>query len=160
MMDDNPSDLRKPAPSEVIGVSRYATSAGRSRNMASIRRTDTAPERRVRSELHRRGYRFRKDFRIKLGTTNPRPDIVFTRWKVAVFIDGCFWHVCPEHAAAPKQNKTYWGPKLAGNVLRDRRHDAALVDAGWAVVRAWEHEDAALAADRIEATLIGRQTVT
>lgn len=96
-----PSDLRKQPTSESSGVSPYATSPGRSRNMAAIRRSDTKPELAVRSALHRRGHRFRKDLRLDLGATRPRPDIVFTRRKVAVFIDGCFWHACPDHSSPP-----------------------------------------------------------
>ena len=112
---------------------------GRSRIMASIKRRDTKPELAIRSVLHRRGLRFRKDLRIDLGTVKPRPDIVFSRAKVAVFIDGCFWHCCPEHGNQPSRNTGYWTPKLARNVERDRVHDEALSMAGWTVVRIWEH---------------------
>lgn len=159
-MDETASDLGKHRSDDGLGVSPYPTSAGRSRNMAAIRRTDTKPELRVRSELHRRGYRFRKDLRLDLGTVKPRPDIVFTRWKVAVFIDGCFWHACPEHSAPPRNNTGYWGPKLDGNVARDRRYDAALEGAGWIVVRAWEHEETSVTVERIEAALIARRSVS
>jgi DNA mismatch endonuclease (patch repair protein) len=105
------------------------------------RRTDTKPEVRLRSLLHRRGHRFRKDHLVRVGTVRVRPDVVFTRWKVAVFVDGCFWHGCPDHQSFPKSNRDYWVPKLAANVERDRRVDAALGEAGWVVVRIWEHED-------------------
>ena len=120
--------------------SALATTPGRSRNMAAIRRTDTKPEIALRSALHRSGWRFRKDLSIRLGTKRVRPDIVFTRAKVAIFVDGCFWHCCPEHGAAPGQNTGYWGPKLQGNVDRDRRNDVALSQANWQVIRIWEHE--------------------
>jgi len=103
------------------------------------RRTDTKPEIRIRSALHRRGHRFRKDHLLRIGTVRVRPDVVFTRWKVAVFVDGCFWHGCPEHQHLPRSNRDYWVPKLAANVERDRRVDAALASAGWVVVRIWEH---------------------
>jgi DNA mismatch endonuclease (patch repair protein) len=75
---------------------------------------------------------------------------VFTRLKLAVFVDGCFWHSCPEHGSMPNRNREYWLPKLAANVDRDRRDDAALRESGWSVERLWEHEDANMAADRIE----------
>ncbi len=105
------------------------------------RRTGTKPEVRLRSALHRRGHRYRKDHLLRAGTARVRPDVVFTRWKVAVFVDGCFWHGCPDHQHVPKSNREYWVPKLAANVERDRRVDAALADAGWIVVRVWEHHD-------------------
>ena len=105
------------------------------------RRADTKPEVRLRAALHRHGHRFRKDHLLRVGIVRVRPDIVFTRWKVAVFVDGCFWHGCPDHQHVPKSNREYWVPKLAANVERDRRVDAALADAGWIVVRIWEHDD-------------------
>jgi DNA mismatch endonuclease (patch repair protein) len=74
---------------------------------------------------------------------------VFTRQKVAVFIDGCFWHGCPEHATVPKRNGDYWLPKLARNIERDRETDLTLRDAGWRVLRYWEHEAPAVVADSI-----------
>ncbi len=78
------------------------------------------------------------------------PDIVFTRAKVAVFADGCFWHGCPEHQVVPKSNPDYWGSKLRRNVERDRLADQALTAEGWIVVRVWEHEDVEAAGSRIE----------
>jgi len=117
--------------------------------MRANRRTDTKPELALRSALHRQGYRFRKDYRLDLdGGARVRPDIVFTARRVAVFVDGCFWHVCPEHGRDPAVNEWYWAPKLRRNIERDRAADAALAAAGWRVVRVWEHEslDAAIAA--------------
>ncbi|MEU4293824.1 very short patch repair endonuclease [Kribbella sp. NPDC026596] len=116
------------------------TSPGRSRNMQAIRRANTKPEVELRSALHRGGYRFRKDLSVYTSSRRVRPDIVFTARKVAVFIDGCFWHCCPEHGRQPSVNSQYWSPKLQRNVERDRLADAALQDDGWAVVRIWEHE--------------------
>jgi DNA mismatch endonuclease (patch repair protein) len=121
--------------------------------MQANRRADTAPELRVRSELHARGLRFRKDLRLQVGTRHVRPDVVFTRRRVAVFVDGCFWHSCPEHLEAPKSNVAYWSNKLAANVERDRENDSALRAEGWTVVRVWEHETAVAAANRIAAAL-------
>jgi DNA mismatch endonuclease (patch repair protein) len=107
--------------------------------MQAIRRKDTKPEIAVRTLLHAAGMRYRCDLRLKLGERAVRPDIVFTRLKVAVFIDGCFWHSCPQHGRAPKTNTDYWNPKLARNRERDVANTAALESAGWKVVRAWEH---------------------
>ena len=117
-----------------------ASSPGRSANMRAIRRTDTKPELALRQALHRMGYRFRKDYRLDLDSgARVRPDIAFTARKVAIFVDGCFWHACPEHGSKPSVNQGYWTPKLARNVARDRAADAALELAGWQVIRLWEH---------------------
>ena len=107
--------------------------------MKANRRADTKPELALRSALHALGYRYRKDFRLDLPARRVRPDIAFTARKVAVFVDGCFWHACPDHGSQPKNNEWYWSPKLARNVERDRAADAALAQAGWIVVRLWEH---------------------
>ena len=108
--------------------------------MSAIRRTNTKPELALRSALHRQGYRFRKDLRLDLnGGARVRPDIAFTSRRVAVFVDGCFWHVCPDHGRDPTVNEWYWAPKLRRNVERDRAADTALAAAGWRVVRIWEH---------------------
>lgn len=127
----------------------YPSSPGRSANMAAIRRRDTKPELALRRALHGRGYRYRKDLRLDLDSgARVRPDIVFTARRVAVFVDGCFWHCCPDHGSKPAVNTGYWNPKLLRNVERDRAADAALAAAGWEVVRVWEHEplDAAVTA--------------
>jgi DNA mismatch endonuclease, patch repair protein len=121
---------------------------GRSANMRANRRKDTKPELALRRALHAQGYRYRKDYRLELAGARVRPDIAFTARRVAVFVDGCFWHCCPEHGSQPANNTWYWEPKLARNVERDRAADAALDAAGWCVVRIWEHEslEAAVAA--------------
>jgi DNA mismatch endonuclease, patch repair protein len=121
-------------------------------------RSGTRPEVLVRSELHRRGLRFRKDLPLRLSDRVVRPDIVFTRARLAVFIDGCFWHACPIHGNQPRANTDYWGPKLARNVARDRAVDAALAAAGWQVLRVWEHEDPVASADRVNEVLAARRT--
>jgi DNA mismatch endonuclease (patch repair protein) len=123
------------------------------RNMQANRRRDTGPELALRSVLHRRGLRFRVDHPLRLASHKARPDIVFTRSRVAAFVDGCFWHGCPDRGTSPKTNVAYWIPKLEANRERDRRADSALVEAGWCVVRAWEHEDREAAASRIVAAL-------
>ena len=106
--------------------------------MRSNRGRHTEPELAVRRILHRAGYRYRVDF-APLGGRR-RADIVFTRRRLAVFIDGCFWHSCPLHATRPKQNADYWVPKLARNVERDLETNFLLRGAGWTVLRFWEHE--------------------
>lgn len=122
--------------------------------MKANRRTDTKPELALRRALHGLGYRYRKDFRLDLaGGTRVRPDIVFTARKIAVFIDGCFWHCCPEHGSAPAANTWYWEPKLRRNVERDRAADQALQAAGWIVIRFWEHEAIDAAVERVADTL-------
>jgi DNA mismatch endonuclease (patch repair protein) len=109
--------------------------------MRANRRTDTKPELALRRALHGRGYRYRKDYRLDLaGGKRVRPDIAFTARRVAVFVDGCFWHSCPQHGSKPAVNAGYWDPKLRRNVERDRAADTALAAAGWEVVRVWEHE--------------------
>lgn len=123
---------------------------GRSRNMRANRRADTKPEVALRRALHGLGYRYRKDFRLDLpGGVRVRPDIVFTAKKIAVFVDGCFWHVCPEHGRQPTTNEWYWTPKLRRNMERDRAADAALTASGWQVVRLWEHEPLPSAVDAV-----------
>jgi DNA mismatch endonuclease (patch repair protein) len=100
----------------------------------------------LRRELHRRGMRFRVNYRVLPG----RPDIAFTRVRLAVFVDGCFWHLCPVHAVLPKNNAQWWQNKLHRNVERDREKDAALAEIGWEVIHIWEHEGSAEAADAVQ----------
>jgi DNA mismatch endonuclease (patch repair protein) len=122
----------------------------RRRIMAANRRKDTGPERRVRSKLHAEGLRFRVDLAVRVEGERPiRPDVVFPKQRVVLFIDGCFWHGCPDHGTSPATNRDYWTPKIEENRARDVRHDATLRAAGWTVLRAWEHEDPALVAQRV-----------
>lgn len=114
--------------------------------MSNLRTAGTGPELAIRHELHRRGLRYR----VNVASLPGRPDIVLTRARIAIFVDGCFWHGCPEHAVAPKSNAEWWRSKLEANVARDRRDAARLHEAGWTVVRAWEHESPVLVADAIE----------
>jgi len=110
-------------------------------------RAATKPELALRSELHRRGLRFRVNHPGLPG----RPDVTFTRVRLAVFVDGCFWHRCPEHGTLPRNNREWWQAKLDRNVARDRAKDGALADLGWTALHVWEHEAAGIAADRVEA---------
>jgi DNA mismatch endonuclease (patch repair protein) len=128
--------------------STAATTIGR----ANVRK-DTKPEIALRSALHRRGLRFRKDLLVRFEGGWTHPDVVFTKAKVAAFVDGCFWHCCPIHGQIPKANPAYWVPKLRANVERDRRVDAQLRADGWTVVRVWEHEPVEDAADQVAQAL-------
>lgn len=115
--------------------------------MRSNRGRDTAPELAVRRRLHQAGLRYRVDY-SPLGGRR-RADVVFTRQRIAVFIDGCFWHGCPVHATQPKANADYWGPKLSRNIQRDRETRSMLEAAGWTVLQFWEHEDPQVVAGAI-----------
>jgi DNA mismatch endonuclease, patch repair protein len=117
---------------------------------------DTAPEVALRRELHRRGLRFRLG-RRPVATLRSTPDITFGPSRVAVYVDGCFWHSCPLHATRPASNEEWWDQKLARNRERDRATDAILTEAGWLVVRVWEHEAAGEAADRVESVVRSRR---
>lgn len=117
----------------------HPSSAAVSAVMRGNKRRDTRPELRIRSLLHRAGHRFRKDHPIVAGGVRVRPDIVFRGRRVAVFVDGCFWHRCAEHGTEPRANAGYWRSKLDRNVERDRRVTTALEADGWTVLRIWEH---------------------
>lgn len=126
--------------------------------MRGNRKIDTRPEVRVRSELHRRGFRFRKHPRLCFDDGFAvRPDITFPNARLAVFVDGCFWHSCPEHGTRPRVNKAYWLPKLERNVERDRLVTERLIEEGWTVLRVWEHEPVDHALGSIEAALRASQ---
>lgn len=115
--------------------------------MRANRRRDTGPELKLRSALHRAGARYRVDFPIRPAAGRPiRPDIVFTDKRLAIFLDGCYWHGCPLHGTTPATNTAYWDAKIATNKARDRRNTKALQSAGWTVLRIWEHEDICVAA--------------
>lgn len=117
--------------------------------MQSNRPRDTNAELVFRRALHAAGLRFRKHVR-PLQDLRCEPDVVFTRVRLAVFLDGCFWHGCPEHRTVrPKANAEWWSNKLAATAVRDRRNDAALQAAGWDVLRIWEHEPTAKAVTRV-----------
>jgi DNA mismatch endonuclease (patch repair protein) len=133
----------------------FPSSAAVSAAMRANRSRDTQPEVRLRRLLHGRGYRFRVGLAVRASGVTVRPDLVFSRRRVAVFVDGCFWHSCAKHGTTPTVNTAYWLPKLTRVTERDRRVRKALASAGWKVVRVWEHMDAEQAADRIESALEG-----
>jgi DNA mismatch endonuclease (patch repair protein) len=105
----------------------------------------------LRSTLHRRGLRFRTGFAV--AGIRCKVDVAFTRARLAIFVDGCFWHGCPEHGTTPTTNAHYWTPKLERNRARDARINAALEAAGWRVLRVWEHDDPESAADHVQHAL-------
>lgn len=125
-----------------------ASSAGVRAVMQANRKKDTGPERALRSHLHRMGLRYRLHARPEPGI-GCTADLVMRPVRVAVFVDGCFWHGCPVHGVRPRTNRGYWDAKIARNVERDRRNDEALQAAGWTVVRVWEHVKPEEAAERI-----------
>lgn len=108
--------------------------------MKANRRRDTGPEIRLRKALHALGYRYRVDHVVDADGRRVRPDVVFTRRRLVIFVDGCFWHGCPTHGRRPADPTGYWSAKLARNEERDKDDSEALERAGWTVLRVWEHE--------------------
>ncbi|MBJ7336681.1 very short patch repair endonuclease [Mycolicibacterium sp.] len=138
----------------------WASSPEARARMQSNKSRDTKPELALRSAVHARGLRYRVSTR-PLPAVRRTADLVFSRAKVAVFLDGCFWHGCPEHHTVASANGKFWADKVQANRERDRDTDGRLAEAGWASVRIWEHEDPAEAAQRVEdvvraRTLTGR----
>lgn len=131
------------------GPTPPATSPATAKVMRRTGRRDTRPELRMRRELHQRGLRCLLDASPKGTNRRRRVDLLLRGARIAVFVDDCFWHSCPEHAHLPKSNRDWWQRKLEGIVRRDRDTDAELTAAGWLVVRVWEHGDPKIAADRI-----------
>jgi DNA mismatch endonuclease (patch repair protein) len=141
------------------GPKYVAPSAARSQNMAAVKRSNTAPEIQLRRALHAAGFRYRTDYPIRLGGRLIRPDIAFTRSRVAVFIDGCFWHSCPLHGQIPATNTEFWATKLEANAERDRRQNQLLTDAGWLVVRLWEHDSVDVGATAVMVAVASRKSL-
>jgi DNA mismatch endonuclease, patch repair protein len=123
--------------------------------MQTTGRRDTPPELRVRSLLHRNGYRFRVDV-SPVSATRSRADIVFPRLKFAIYIDGCFWHGCAQHGTWPKANGDWWRHKIETNRNRDVANTTILMRSGWTVIRVWEHEDPDIVVETIIAALRSR----
>lgn len=134
----------------------WASSEATRRSMTANRGRDTGPEMAVRSAVHALGLRYRVN-------TRPEPslrrtaDLVFRRAKVAVFVDGCFWHSCPIHRTRPRANDGFWSEKLERTVARDRETTDALEAAGWLVLRFWEHEDPDEVAERIREAVLSQR---
>lgn len=138
------------------GVPAPCSEAARKR-MTSTRQRDTRPELLLRSELHRLGLRYRLHRSVVPGTRR-RPDIVFGPARVAIFVDGCFWHGCPQHGTAAKKNAKFWREKITANQRRDTDTDKRLRVAGWTVVRVWEHEDPGITASKVARIVAKRRS--
>jgi DNA mismatch endonuclease (patch repair protein) len=123
-----------------------------SRRMAKVRQKGTDAETALRRELYQRGLRYRVDYEL-LKKPRRVADVAFPGLKIAIFVDGCFWHGCPQHGTWPKQNAEFWRQKIEANRLRDADTNSRLLEIGWTVLRFWEHESP------IEATEIVAQTV-
>jgi DNA mismatch endonuclease, patch repair protein len=131
-----------------------ASSFSAKRRMELQRQKNTGPETRIRSVLHKIGLRYRIDYQ-PLGNFRRKVDIVFVKHKVAVFVDGCFWHGCPIHGTWPKSNPKFWREKIETNRKRDAQTTHVLIEAGWKVLRVWEHEPTDITIKKILALLPG-----
>jgi len=131
----------------------WATSPAVRRVMRANKSRDTGPERRIRAILHKRGLRYRVNAR-PLPDLRRTADVVFFARRVAVFVDGCYWHGCPEHYRPARVNDRFWRDKIDANRTRDRQTDQLLAEAGWTVVRIWEHEDPTEAASHVESLVM------
>ena len=120
--------------------------------MQAQRRAGTNPELQLRRELHSRGMRYRLGVKVP-GNRRRTIDIAFANLRIAVFVDGCFWHACPVHSVPVKNNSAWWAQKLQANVARDRSTDDMLRAQGWEVLRVWEHDAPQVAADRVQMTV-------
>ena len=121
--------------------------------MRGNRKRDTGPELRLRRALWAKGLRFRVNYRVAVPGRPINVDIVFTRLRIAVLVDGCYWHGCPVHGSVPRANAAYWEQKIRGNIDRDRRVDSRLRDEGWTTLRVWEHVPAEQAVSAVIAAL-------
>ncbi|MDE0674212.1 MAG: very short patch repair endonuclease [bacterium] len=130
-----------------------ASSPAVRRRMRNTPRSNTPVEVEVRRFLHAMGLRYRVDHPIP-HLTRSRPDIVFTRRRVAVYIDGCYWHFCPLHRSVPTTNRDWWIAKLQANADRDVTHTKELSDGGWTVLRFWEHEEPELIAASVQSVVL------
>nr|WP_300337985.1 very short patch repair endonuclease [Actinomyces sp.] len=139
--------LHQPEPSRLRPDDRE-TSA----RYSHLARRDTAPEMALRQALWHAGYRYRVQYKVP-GLPRRKVDIAFTRHKVAVQVDGCFWHGCPEHGTVPGRNSEWWQWKIARNQARDRDTDDKLAALGWSVIHVWEHETSEEAVARVVTAL-------
>jgi DNA mismatch endonuclease (patch repair protein) len=133
------------------------TTTGTRTRMSRQKSRDTQVEIALRKALYAAGLRYRVH-RRPVPDVRREADIVFVGAKVAVFVDGCFWHGCPEHATWPRNNAEFWRTKIEGNRRRDVDTDSRLAEAGWLPVRVWEHEAADIAVNRVRAAVDGRRS--
>lgn len=120
-----------------------------------VKRRDNGPELAVRRVLHAAGYRYRVAYPIP-GQRRRTIDIAFTRWRLAIYVDGCFWHGCPVHRTSPRSNEEWWRAKIAANKTRDASAEEQLRMLGWTVLRFWEHEDARSVSAAIQDQLLAQ----
>ncbi|MFJ4470112.1 very short patch repair endonuclease [Streptomyces sp. NPDC089424] len=144
------------SPSVASREQSWASSSGARARMQANRSRDTLPELALRRAVHALGLRYRVAAR-PLPDVRRTADLVFTRAKVAVFLDGCFWHGCPAHHTAAKANSAFWADKVARNIARDADSNRRLQEAGWVVIRVWEHEDPQSAAETVRAVVEARR---
>jgi DNA mismatch endonuclease, patch repair protein len=137
--------------------SSWASSPGSRASMRANKSRDTKPELALRRAVHARGMRYRVGIR-PVPSLRRTADLVFTKARVAVFLDGCFWHGCPQHHSVAKTNATFWADKVRGNRERDAETDRILAEHGWTVVRIWEHDDSSAAAVKIESLVTARSS--
>lgn len=161
--EDRGRDSTSARPRRKVGSTRSTTlavppasSTQALQRMRRQARSNTRPELALRRLVHRAGLRYLVDAPLPLQGVRRRADLLFRGAKVAVFVDGCFWHACPVHAAKPKSNAIWWFDKLAANVARDRDTDRRLTEAGWAVVRVWEHQPPEQAAAEVQRVVAAR----
>jgi DNA mismatch endonuclease (patch repair protein) len=151
--NSSPDPKVRPTPGELEKLispsgASWASSPGALKSFVGNRSRDTAPELEIRRRLHALGFRYRVNVRPD-PTYRGTADIVFRKARIAVSIDGCYWHLCPEHYKAPKTHAEYWLAKVKRNVERDRALDARLTSNGWLSLRYWEHESPGEVAERI-----------
>ncbi|MGW4112637.1 very short patch repair endonuclease [Actinosynnema sp. NPDC004786] len=139
---------------EALPDESWASSREVRASMRGNRGRDTTPELRLRAALHAHGLRYRVSVR-PLPELRRTADVVFTRERLAVFVDGCFWHGCPEHYRPAKKNSEFWGTKILDNQRRDAETNQALIERGWTVIRCWEHEDTDAIVNQV-VTALGR----
>ena len=154
--ESQPAGSSEPAVVWTAPEGSWASSAANRRSMLGNRSRDTSPERALRSIVHSAGLRYRVAAKPLPGIRRTA-DLVFRPTRVAVFVDGCFWHGCPQHATSPKANAEWWRNKLDRNVTRDRETSEHLASQGWTVLRFWEHQPAAHCADEVVATVRARR---
>jgi DNA mismatch endonuclease (patch repair protein) len=128
------------------------SSPAASHRMGKVRQKGTDAEIALRRELYRGGLRYRIDYEV-MKKPRRMADVAFPGLKIAIFVDGCFWHGCPEHATWPKQNAEFWRQKIEANRHRDADTNSRLIDAGWTVLRFWEHESPIRAAETVAQTV-------
>ena len=152
------SGTRHKAKSSERGNRAVPSSQAASKRMAATGQRDTLPELELRRRLHKMGFRYRVDLPV-LDKPRRRADLAFIKARVAVFVDGCFWHGCREHGSWPKSNAQFWREKIEANRRRDIDTNQRMESQGWTVIRIWEHECPGEAALKVARVVRSRQPV-